>query len=254
MFIISQYLLKKSNLIPDILTISTYSVVIGLIIYASIYVYFLMYNNDFLPFFNKIIPYVIGIDLLLSTIYYYTLQNSSSTETLLNDDTNKYDGNDGNEMNDDMTETDAESDSDSSCENTEDNYDENASTEIDDTQVLQEQDQEEIVKVVSKPPSPPPLLQDNDMTNDSCDIENINITQLPSHVNNTNVVVSIINDESESQKTVKKRKRRTKKEIERDMLMQELKLKLSENNKNRIDDSVKPSDEDIMNTNEIDLD
>ena len=49
-------------------------------------------------------------------------------------------------------------------------------------------------------------------------------------------------------------KRRTKKESERDMLMQELKLKLSENNKNRIDDSVKPSDEDIMNTNEIDLD
>ena len=68
MFIISQYLLKKSNLIPDILTISTYSVVIGLIIYASIYVYFLMYNSDFLPFFNKIITYVVGIDLLLSTM------------------------------------------------------------------------------------------------------------------------------------------------------------------------------------------
>lgn len=251
MFIISQYLLKKSNLIPDILTISTYSVVIGLIIYASIYVYFLMYNSDFLPFFNKIITYVVGIDLLLSTIYYYTLQNSASTETLLNDDTNKYDVND---MNDDTTETDTDSDSDSSSENTEDNYDENASTEIDDTQVLKEQ--EEIVTVVSKPP--PQQLQinetGNDMSNDTgndMSNENINITQLPSHVNNTNVVVSIINDESETQKTVKKRKRRTKKEIERDMLMQELKLKLSENNKNRMDDSVKSIEE---NTNEIDLD
>jgi hypothetical protein len=84
--------------------------------------------------------------------------------------------------------------------------------------------------------------------------DNLNITQLPSHVNNTNVVVSIINDESETQKTVKRRKRRTKKEIERDMLMQELKLKLSENNKNRLDDSVKSIEENIINTNEIDLD
>ena len=254
MFIISQYLLKKSNLIPDILTISTYSVVIGLVIYASIYVYFLMYNSDFLPFFNKIITYVVGIDLLLSTIYYYTLQNSGSTETLLNDDTNKYEG-DGNGVNDDITETESDSESDSSFENTEDNYDENASTEIDDTQVLKEQ--EEIVNVVSKPPSPPPQqLQRNDIGNDLSENEhdNLNITQLPSHVNNTNVVVSIINDESETQKTVKRRKRRTKKEIERDMLMQELKLKLSENNKNRLDDSAKSIEENIINTNEIDLD
>ena len=81
MFIISQYILKKSNLIPDIVTISTYSSVIGLIIYASIYIYFLTYNKDILPFFNKIIIYIVGVDLLLSIIYFYKLQNDANTNT-----------------------------------------------------------------------------------------------------------------------------------------------------------------------------
>ena len=120
---------------------------------------------------------------------------------------------------------------------------------------------EMINNIISKPSSSPSKsnnvnVTSNEAVDNSCNIENenINITQLPSHVNNTNVSVSIINDESETQKTVKKRKRRTKKEIERDMLMQELKLKLSENNKNRVDDSVKSTDENTLNTNEIELD
>ena len=81
MFIISQYILKKSNLIPDIITVSTYSSVIGIIIYASIYIYFLTYNREILPFFNKIIIYIVGVDLLLSIIYFYKLQNDANTNT-----------------------------------------------------------------------------------------------------------------------------------------------------------------------------
>lgn len=74
MFIISQYLLHKSKLCNSD-NISTYSIAVGLIIYSSIYLYFLYYNNDFLFIFNKFIIFIIGIDLLLSTFYHFNNEN-----------------------------------------------------------------------------------------------------------------------------------------------------------------------------------
>lgn len=74
MFIISQYLLHKSKLCSSD-NISTYSIAVGLIIYSSIYLYLLYYNNDFLFIFNKFIIFIIGIDLLLSTFYHFNNEN-----------------------------------------------------------------------------------------------------------------------------------------------------------------------------------
>lgn len=75
MFILTQYLLKNflyTNISDN--SLSTYTVVIGLVIYALFYSYFLMYNRELLPFFNKIIIYVIGVDLLISAFYNYNIQ------------------------------------------------------------------------------------------------------------------------------------------------------------------------------------
>jgi hypothetical protein len=94
MFIISQYLLHKSKLCSSD-NISTYSIAVGLIIYSSIYLYLLYYNNDFLFIFNKFIIFIIGIDLLLSTFYHFNneniqkLNNMNFEESFLIENNNK---------------------------------------------------------------------------------------------------------------------------------------------------------------------
>lgn len=131
MFIISQYLLKKSKLIPDIVTISTYSSVIGLIIYASLYIYFLIYNKEILPFFNKIIIYIVGIDLLLSIIYFYKLKNENENETCLNKISYQVIGADKSQNYDDDDTLLSESESDE-CDYTENDESDIESNEKDD--------------------------------------------------------------------------------------------------------------------------
>lgn len=79
MFILSQYILKQVN-ICNMNDITTYSIAIGLIIYTSIYLYLLFYNDEYLSIFNKFIIYIIAIDLLLSTFYY--LNNDSNAKIL----------------------------------------------------------------------------------------------------------------------------------------------------------------------------
>jgi len=89
MFIISQYLLHKSNLC-NLDNISTYSIAVGLLIYSSIYLYLLYYNNEFLFIFNKFIIFIIGIDLLLSTFYHFNnnqTQLYNKQDTITNQDT-----------------------------------------------------------------------------------------------------------------------------------------------------------------------
>ena len=89
MFIISQYLLHKSNLCNSD-NISTYSIAVGLLIYSSIYLYLLYYNNEFLFIFNKFIIFLIGIDLLLFTFYHFNnnqTQLYNKQDTITNQDT-----------------------------------------------------------------------------------------------------------------------------------------------------------------------
>ena len=56
MFVISQFALHKSNMCK-FNNISTYAIASGLIVYASIYLYLLFYNNDYVALFNKFIIY-----------------------------------------------------------------------------------------------------------------------------------------------------------------------------------------------------
>jgi len=81
MFVISQFALHKSNMCK-FNNISTYAIASGLIVYASIYLYLLFYNNDYVALFNKFIIYIIGIDLLLSTFYYFNTSKKTQTQDL----------------------------------------------------------------------------------------------------------------------------------------------------------------------------
>lgn len=78
MFLISQYLLNASGTCKNVNQVSTYSVAVGLVLYASIYLYMLFYNEEYLVIFNKFIIYIIIIDLLLSAFYYFNIQSSYS--------------------------------------------------------------------------------------------------------------------------------------------------------------------------------
>ena len=80
MFVISQFVLHKSNMCKFD-NISTYAIASGLIVYASIYLYLLFYNNDYVSLFNKFIIYIIGIDLLLSTFYYFNTSKKQQPQT-----------------------------------------------------------------------------------------------------------------------------------------------------------------------------
>ena len=87
MFILSQCILHKCNAFSKLETISTYSIIVGLIFYASIYLYILFYNVEYISIFNKFIIYIVGIDLLLSTFYYSmntpTVEQDTTTTPLL---------------------------------------------------------------------------------------------------------------------------------------------------------------------------
>lgn len=82
MFIISQYLLNLSGTCKNVNQISTYSIITGLILYASIYLYLLFYNDEYLSIFNKFLIYIIVVDLLLSTFYYFNLQKSFKYDSI----------------------------------------------------------------------------------------------------------------------------------------------------------------------------
>lgn len=77
MFVITQFLLRKSNVCKHAST-PMYSIALGLVIYASIYLYLLFRKNDYIYIFNKIIIYVVGLDLLASFLYFKTDASSKN--------------------------------------------------------------------------------------------------------------------------------------------------------------------------------
>jgi hypothetical protein len=81
MFVLSQYLLNASGMCKT-QQILSYSIALGLIVYSSIYLYLLFYNNDYLSIFNKFIIYIVVVDLLLSAFYYFNLQEKEDTHKL----------------------------------------------------------------------------------------------------------------------------------------------------------------------------
>lgn len=81
MFVLSQYLLNASGMCKT-QQILSYSIALGLILYSSIYLYLLFYNNEYLSIFNKFIIYIVVVDLLLSAFYYFNLQEKKEAPRL----------------------------------------------------------------------------------------------------------------------------------------------------------------------------
>jgi len=75
MFIISQMLLQQLK-ICNASNVPVYSIAVGLVFYACIYLYMMFYNNEYVYIFNKFVIYIIGIDLLLSAFVY--MRNETS--------------------------------------------------------------------------------------------------------------------------------------------------------------------------------
>ena len=81
MFVLSQYLLNASGMCKT-QQILSYSIALGLILYSSIYLYLLFYNDEYLSIFNKFIIYIVVVDLLLSAFYYFNLQEKDDVPKL----------------------------------------------------------------------------------------------------------------------------------------------------------------------------
>ncbi len=138
MFIISQYLLHKSNLCSSD-NISTYSIAIGLIIYSSIYLYLLYYNNDLLFIFNKFIIFIIGIDLLLSTFYHFNNENTQKLDNMKFEEShinNKIESHLNNKIQEHLSISDDELTEDFDEDLDEEVYDEDFDGEIDNIQEI----------------------------------------------------------------------------------------------------------------------
>lgn len=75
MFFFSLTLLDQFKLFRNVHTLTSYSILVAILLYAIIYVYLLFYQPDSINLFTKFIIYVVGVDLILSMLYYYNIQN-----------------------------------------------------------------------------------------------------------------------------------------------------------------------------------
>lgn len=69
MFVIANFTLKKGCLVKE-KNIQTYSIAVGIVFYAAIYMYLLFSKSEFLAVFNRFVVYIIGVDLLLSALFF----------------------------------------------------------------------------------------------------------------------------------------------------------------------------------------
>lgn len=83
MFFLSQVVLNKFKLC-DHSNLSSYSIATGIALYGALYIYFLYYNEELLSVFNKFMIYVISVDLLLSTFYFYQINTKGIRDNLNN--------------------------------------------------------------------------------------------------------------------------------------------------------------------------
>jgi hypothetical protein len=114
MFAISQVILNTTGAFKNINQISTYSIITGLVLYASIYLYLLFYNEEYVNIFNKFVIYVIMIDLLLSIFYYFNIKKSQSqnkilAENPLGEDVDETEDDNSDDNSDDIEDTEGSS-------------------------------------------------------------------------------------------------------------------------------------------------
>jgi hypothetical protein len=63
-----------------------YSIVVGLLIYACIYLYLMFYSSEYVYIFNRFVIYIIGVDLLLSAFVYMKNETSMNQKALMDVD------------------------------------------------------------------------------------------------------------------------------------------------------------------------
>jgi hypothetical protein len=85
MFIISQVVLHKGQFCQTT-SIPSYSIAIGLVVYAAVYLYFLFQQEQYLDFFNQFAIYVVGLDLLLSALYFVHVSKTEAAQFLADTD------------------------------------------------------------------------------------------------------------------------------------------------------------------------
>lgn len=137
MFVVSQYLLKSTDSFKNAMQISSYAIVMGLVLYASVYLYLLFYNNEYLSMFNTFIIYIILVDLLLFGFHYYSMERRFIQK--INQQNESFNINDDTEESDLLSESDLNSDSESESES---NIDSDFNTE-DDELNLHDEDHED---------------------------------------------------------------------------------------------------------------
>lgn len=224
MFVLSQ--LALSNTIfkndPSNKSITTYTIAIGLVLYAAIYLYALMYYREMLPIVNQYLVYFVILDLLLAVFNTYrTLRKVGKGETLTQmfDEKSKIQkvSNENTPDSEDSSESllDTESENDDKSDLTDINYDPQTGVEVnkahesieEDDDIpdmpelvhIEEQDQQE---THTAPQESPSGTQNTDFTH-----ENQTITPGNADVTVTSEV------EMEQEQTQKKRRGRPPKAV-----------------------------------------
>jgi hypothetical protein len=152
MFSVSQVLLEKFKLTGTD-NVVTYSIVIGISLYAGIYAYLLFKQPELLPMFNKFILFVVGIDCLISTILYIRQNHKNVLDNPVelqafniedeDEDFNVYeDDSDGNEVDYEDDEDDEEDETDELDEEEEINEDEDIEINEDHDEIEDHVDEE----------------------------------------------------------------------------------------------------------------
>ena len=150
MFILTQYILKNS-LFKNSPNLSIYTIVIGIVIYSVFYLYFMMYNRELLPYFNNIIIYILGVDLLISAFYFqqsstgddcanleepktdiheeynYTINNNENPDDSKSDDTCVLSNNESDNNSDNESDNNSDNESDNNSDNESNNNSDNDS-------------------------------------------------------------------------------------------------------------------------------
>jgi hypothetical protein len=85
MFLLSNFILKNIGIVKSSSAVASYSIAIGMVIYAAIYLYILYNHQEKLAFFNNILIYVVSIDLLLSSALYNKQMLDSKNEEEANE-------------------------------------------------------------------------------------------------------------------------------------------------------------------------
>lgn len=101
-------------------SVPSYSVAIGLILYAAIYLYLLFYHNNYVYVFNKFAIYIIGVDLLVSAFYHFSTNDSNDIKPPDAHQNLNYSSNFGQQPVIDMFDDDINIDTDSNITDSED--------------------------------------------------------------------------------------------------------------------------------------